>query len=183
MDVQGPPSTAPSVAAVKTVFETYRDLGIVANKTATYLRKHGFSAHAAHPLMGPALYPPLTQTAGLGWLSVSGLIVTPEHGPRVRLAAVFTNIENLPFSVHNDHAWIEDYCAKCGICIHRCPVEAILPEAIHHENGRISCVDNDRCFPYFSDYYGCSVCIKVCPFNNTSYDTIKAPFSRDNAPA
>ena len=126
--------------------------------------------------MGPALYPPLTQLAGLGWLSMSGLIVTPEHGPRVRLAAVFTNIENLPFSTQNEHAWVADFCAKCGICIRQCPVEAILPKPIQHESGQITCVDNDRCFPYFSDYHGCSVCIKVCPFNHTSYDKIKRSF-------
>ena len=168
--------TAPSIAGEQAVIEIYRDLGIAANKIATYLRKHGYSADAAHPLMGPALYPPLTQMAGLGWLGVSGLIITPEHGPRVRLAAVLTNIENLPFSTHNDHGWIEDFCAGCGICIRQCPAEAIYPEPVHYESGQITCVDNDRCFPYFSDYYGCSVCIRVCPFNNTSYDKIEDSF-------
>ena len=171
--------TAPSIPCEQAVIEIYRDLGIAANRIATYLRKHGYSAHAGHPLMGPVLYPPLTQLAGLGWLSVSGLIVTPEHGPRVRLAAVFTNIENLPFSTHNDHAWVEDFCAACGICIRQCPAEAILPEPIRHENGQITCVINPRCFPYFSDFHGCSVCIKVCPFNHTSYDRIKQSFQRD----
>jgi ferredoxin len=165
--------TAPSVDGLEAVMEIYRDLGIAANKIATHLRQRGYSAHAAHPLMGPALYPPLAQLAGLGWLSASGLIVTPEHGPRVRLAAVFTNIENLPFGTQNEHAWVADFCAKCGICIRQCPVGAILLEPIQHENGQITCVDNDRCFPYFSDYHGCSVCIKVCPFNNTSYVKIK----------
>jgi ferredoxin len=172
--------TAPSPAGAQTVFEIYRDLGIAANKVATYLRQRSVSAHAAHPLMGPALYPPLTQMAGLGWLGASGLIITPEHGPRVRLAAVLTNIENLPFSTHNDHAWVQDFCATCGRCIRECPPQAILKERIEHENGQISSVDQDRCFPYFSDYYGCSVCIKVCPFNNTSYDTIKQAFHKES---
>jgi epoxyqueuosine reductase QueG len=126
--------------------------------------------------MGPALYPPLAQLAGLGWLGTSGLMITPEHGPRVRLAAVFTSIENLPFGTQNEHAWVEDFCAQCGVCIRECPPQAIYPEPHHHETGRITCVDNERCFPYFSDYHGCSVCIKVCPFNSTSYDTIKARF-------
>ena len=171
--------TAPSPAGAQAVFEIYRDLGIVANKIATYLRKHGYSAHAAHPLGGLALYPPLIQMAGLGWLSASGLMITPEHGPRVRLAAVFTSIENLPFSTQNEHAWVADFCAKCQICVHQCPPEAILPQAIHHENGQITCVINPRCFPYFNDHHGCSVCIKVCPFNNTSYDRIKQSFQRD----
>ena len=168
--------TAPSIAGKQAVMEIYRDLGIAANKIAAYLRTCGYSAHAAHPLMGPALYPPLTQLAGLGWLGANGLMITPEHGPRVRLAAVFTNIENLPFSTQNEHAWVADFCAKCGICIRQCPVEAIYAEPIRHATGRVTCVDNAKCFPYFNDYYGCSVCIKVCPFNNTPYDRIKAAF-------
>ena len=171
--------TAPSPAGAQAVFEIYRDLGIAANRIATYLRQRTYSAHAAHPLGGPALYPPLTQMAGLGWLSASGMIVTPEHGPRVRLAAVLTSIENLPFSTYNDHAWVKDFCAACGICVRECPADAILPEPIRHENGQITCVINPRCFPYFNDYHGCSVCIRVCPFNNASYDDIKTTFQRD----
>ena len=168
--------TAPSIKGKQAVMEIYRDLGIATNKLATYLRKHGYSADAAHPLMGPALYPPLTQLAGLGWLSASGLIITPEHGPRVRLAAIYTNIDNLPFSTHNEHAWIKDFCATCGICIRKCPPQAIYSEPIRHDNGQITCVNNDRCFPYFSDYFGCSVCIKVCPFNKKPYQEIKQAF-------
>ena len=161
--------TAPSVEGKQAVMEIYRDLGVAANNIASYLRKRGYSADAAHPLMGPALYPPLTQLAGLEWLSASGLIITPEHGPRVRLAAVFTNIENLPFNTHNEHSWVEDFCSSCGICIRECPPQAIYTEPSQQENGQITCVDNDRCFPYFSEYHGCSLCIKVCPFNKTKY--------------
>jgi ferredoxin len=168
--------TAPSIAGKQAVMEVYRDLGIVANQIAAYLRVRGYSADAAHPLMGPALYPPLAQRAGLGWLGASGLTITPEHGPRVRLAAVLTSIDNLPFCTHNAHAWMQDFCARCGICIRECPPQAIYPEPVRRQSGQITCVDNERCFPYFSDYHGCSVCIKVCPFNHTSYDTIKARF-------
>jgi NAD-dependent dihydropyrimidine dehydrogenase PreA subunit len=169
-------ATAPSIPCKQAVMEVYRDLGIVANKLATYLRKRGYSADAGHPLMGPALYPPLAQLAGLGWLGASGLIITPEHGPRVRLAAVFTSIENLPFSTRNDYAWIEEFCAKCGNCRRKCPADAILPAPLQHASGRITCVDSTRCFPYFNDYHGCSVCIKVCPFNTTPYQKIKQAF-------
>jgi len=171
--------TAPSSAGAQAVFEVYRDLGLIANKLAGFLRRRGYSAHAGHPLGGLALYPPLAQMAGLGWLGRNGLIVTPEHGPRVRLAAVFANIEDLPFSTHNDHAWVADLCAKCGVCVRDCPPQAIYEEPIHHADGRITCVSNDRCFPYFNDYHGCSVCIKVCPFNHTPYETIKAAFLRE----
>ena len=31
----------------------------------------------------------------------------------------------------------------------------------------------DTCFPYFVANYGCSICIKVCPFNREPYDELK----------
>jgi len=165
--------TAPSMSCMKTVMETYRDQGRLANKIAARLRKHGFGAHAGHPLMGLALYPPMAQKAGLGWIGLNGIIITPEHGPRVRLAAVFTSIENLPFNEGNDHTWIESYCASCKICIKKCPPQALYGEPVRHNNGRLTYVENELCFPYFSDYYGCSVCVKVCPFNHVPYDKLK----------
>ena len=166
--------TAPSQDGLEAVIEIYRDLGRIANKGADFLRGRGYSAHAGHPLMGLALYPPLAQMAGLGWLGANGLIITPEHGPRVRLAAIYTSIENLPFyRAENEHRWVEAYCAACQICVKKCPVEAIMPVPERHENGQITYVSNERCFPFFSDYYGCSVCIKVCPFNHTPYETLK----------
>jgi len=168
--------TAPSISCMKTVMETYRDQGRLANKIAAYLRKHGFGAHAGHPLMGLALYPPMAQEAGLGWMGLNGIIITPEHGPRVRLAAVFTSIENLPFSEGDDHTWIESFCASCKICIKECPPQALYDEPVIHDSGQRTYVKNEICFPYFSDNYGCSVCVKVCPFNKTDYQIIKNSF-------
>jgi epoxyqueuosine reductase QueG len=165
--------TAPSQDGLEAVLEIYRDLGRIANKGADYLRRCGYSAHAGHPLMGLTLYPPLAQMAGLGWLGANGLIITPEHGPRVRLATIFTSIENLPFSAQNDHQWVEEYCRMCQICVAKCPPQAIMPEPLRHADGRITYVINERCFPYFSDWYGCSLCIAVCPFNHSPYETLK----------
>lgn len=166
--------TAPSLACMKTVMETYRDQGRIANKIASLLRKHGFSAHAGHPLMGMALYPPMAQSAGLGWIGLNGIIITPEHGPRVRLAAVFTSIENLPFASGNEHGWIEGYCYSCRVCIEKCPPHALYGEPVIHDSGRLTYVENELCFPYFDDYYGCSVCVKVCPFNHVAYEKLRA---------
>ncbi|UCF62457.1 MAG: epoxyqueuosine reductase [Anaerolineaceae bacterium] len=165
--------TAPSLACMKTVMETYRDQGRIANKIASLLRNRGFGAHAGHPLMGLALYPPMAQSAGLGWIGLNGIIITPEHGPRVRLAAVFTSIENLPFADENEHGWIEGYCNSCRVCIKECPPNALYGEPVLHDSGRLTYVENELCFPYFDDYYGCSVCVKVCPFNHVAYEKLR----------
>jgi epoxyqueuosine reductase QueG len=167
-------ATSPSEQSFVEVHATYHHLGRAANQIAGWLRKRGYSAHAGHPLMGLALYPPLAQQAGLGWRGLHGLLITPRFGPRVRLAAVFTSIENLPFCSENPHAWIEEYCALCKLCARECPPQAIHDRPIAQANGLVTCTVNDRCFPYFVDNYGCSICIRVCPFQKQEYAVLKS---------
>ena len=167
---------APNPDTAVMVHETYNQLGQAANQIADWLRKQGYAAHAGHPLGGFALYPPMAQKAGLGWRGINGLLITPEYGPRVRLAAVFTEIENLPIYEGNEHAWVLEFCESCKRCIRDCPPDAFYDEPTQHKNGLITVLDNEKCFPYFAKNHGCSVCIKVCPFNQQSYDKIKTEF-------
>jgi ferredoxin len=160
---------APSEATAYEVMQTYNRLGIAANKLTRYLRERGYSAHAGHPLGGLVLYPPLAQLAGLGWYGRHGMLITPQFGPRHRLTAIYTNISNLPIPGENRHAWVSEFCASCGRCIRKCPVGAIREIPIQRENGLMSHVDRQKCFPYFMDNHGCSVCIKECQFNRKGY--------------
>jgi Pyruvate/2-oxoacid:ferredoxin oxidoreductase delta subunit len=169
-------NSAPSVACMRVVMDTYRDLGRINNHLAAFLRERGYGAHAGHPLNGLALYPPLAQMAGLGWMGLNGLIITPEHGPRVRLAAIFTSIQNLPFNNGNNHQWVRDFCENCRICHRECPPDAIFENPIQHADGKETYIKNEVCFPYFNLYHGCSVCVKVCPFNQQPYEKIRAGF-------
>ncbi len=165
---------APNLDTAVMVHETYDHLGKASNRIAAWLREKGFAAHAGHPLMGMALYPPIAQKAGLGWRSISGLLITPRFGPRVRLAAVFTDIQNLPVYEGNEHEWVLKYCEICRRCINECPPKAIYDDPIIHNNGLVTSIDNSKCFPYFENNHGCSICIKVCPFNNTPYEDLKS---------
>ncbi|HSM32997.1 MAG TPA: [Fe-S]-binding protein [Anaerolineae bacterium] len=161
--------TAPSPDAAVMVLETYSQLGIAANRVARYLRRRGYSAQAGHPLGGLALYPPLAEAAGLGRQGMHGLLITPRFGPRVRLATVFTSIEDLPDTASDEHAWIDDFCRACAKCVRRCPPAAIRSEPLRFDSGRASCVDADRCLPYFVRHNGCSICVAVCPFHQRDY--------------
>ena len=169
-------NTAPSKKSLKNIWMTYDKLGVVANKVARYLREKGFASHASHPLGGIVLYPRLAEKAGLGGFGKSGLLITPINGPTLRLAAVYTNIENLPLNEGNEHGWIKDYCNQCGICVKECPPGAIHKNPIKHETGRVTHIDNEKCFPYFSNNFACTICIKVCPFNKIPYEKIKENF-------
>jgi len=169
---------APSIETLRTVFETYDSLGIITNKLTDYLRKNNFYAQASHPLGGLVLYPPLAQKAGLGWLGKHGLLITPQFGARQRISAIFTNIENLPFSENNEHGWIEQFCDTCNKCIRKCPPNAILKQPIVHPSKRETHIDRSKCLPYFNENKGCSICIKECVFSYADYYTIKIKFNK-----
>lgn len=169
---------APSPDTAVMVHETYDALGIAANRIARHLREQGSSAQAGHPLGGLTLYPPLAEAAGLGRQGLHGLLITPEFGPRVRLAAVFTSIENLPDTATADHDWVDDFCAECKKCLRQCPPRAILDEPVRHEGGRVSCVDAERCLPHFVRNDGCSICIAVCPFHQRDYEWLRERWQR-----
>jgi hypothetical protein len=53
------------------------------------------------------------------------------------------------------------------------PPHALHGEPVLHDNGRLTYVVNESCFPYFDDYFDCSVCVKVCPFNHAPYEKLK----------
>ncbi len=164
---------APEQEAGIETMRVYAELGEAANKIAKFLRAHGLKAQATHPLGGLVLYPPLAAKAGLGYPGKHGLLITPQFGPRQRLAAVFTDIESMPYTEGREHGWILDFCSSCGLCVKECPSEAILEKPIVHENGRQTSIDSKKCFPFFATNFGCSVCIKICPFSRMEYSKLK----------
>lgn len=169
---------APSMETFTMIHETYNKLGQVTNKIAQCMREYGFAAQASHPLGGIALYPPLAELAGLGYRGLNGLIITPEHGPRVRLSAIFTSIENLPFNKENELSWIYDFCLVCKRCVRTCPGQAMLEEPKLSEGELLTFIDNEKCFPYFLNDLGCTICIKECPFSYMDYNHIKEKYKR-----
>ncbi|NLM02271.1 MAG: 4Fe-4S binding protein [Methanothermobacter wolfeii] len=52
--------------------------------------------------------------------------MTPECGPRQKISAIITSIANLPIKDKNEHAWIPEYCERCGECIKACPEKALV---------------------------------------------------------
>jgi len=172
---------APSIDTFRMVFETYDSLGKDANVLTKYLRQQGYGAQAGHPLGGLTLYPPLATDAGLGWMGRHGLLITPQFGPRQRIAAIFTSIDNLPIKENQTHSWIADFCKNCGHCIRSCPSQAILEKPLIHESGRQTHITREKCLPVFVNKQGCSICVKECPFSKTSYENIYKAFSQNSS--
>ncbi len=167
---------APNMESFKEVFRTYYQVGLTVNKVAAWMRERGFNAHAGPAGGGDVNYIPVAIDAGLGVAGKNGLLMTRNNGPRVRLAAVYTDIEDLPFSQENPHGWIKEYCQSCNLCVEKCPVDAIYLETKTHADGGPVFIDHTLCADPFSNDNGCTLCIKHCPFSYGEYDKLKEKF-------
>ncbi|WP_124064821.1 4Fe-4S binding protein [Clostridium sp. E02] len=167
---------APSKITGHEVHRTYNALGVIVNKIAEFMRENGYSAQAAPALGGDVNYVLLAEKAGLGAIGNHGLLISPKVGPRQRIAAVYTSIENLPFNDINEHLWIKDFCKSCKKCVRACPSKAIFDHPIEDYNDTMKHIDYRKCAIPFSRQSGCSVCIKECTFNKVDYNKIKSGF-------
>ena len=109
----------------------------------------------------------LAIAAGIGWQGKSLLLVTPEYGPRVRIACLLTNAPLKPDQV------IANRCGRCMKCKEACPGEAIYgtawPERLRQ---REEAIDLSKCVGWVTQMAKrpgiganiCGICIKSWPW-------------------
>lgn len=104
--------------------------------------------------------------AGLGWIGKSALFVSPEYGPRVRLATVLTDME-LPV----DAKPMQSRCGECSLCADACPAGAILNVNYVHGMERSDIFDAEKCSVHMKKAYQhigrgavCGLCMSACPY-------------------
>jgi epoxyqueuosine reductase QueG len=102
--------------------------------------------------------------AGLGWIGKSCLLITPEHGPRVRLATVLTDAPLKPGTE------LPNRCGDCKKCVEVCPVRAFTGVTFDPSQPRDVRFRAHLCNDY-SDrrarFLGeglCGLCIYICPY-------------------
>ncbi len=164
-------NTAPNPPAGIESLRIYAELGEATNQLADFIRSKGYRVIACHPLGGPILYPAMAVKANMGEIGSQGLLITKKFGPRQRLSLISINAGPLPENKHEEFD-ISKFCEKCRRCISFCPVNAILDEPVVNENGTITRIDSEKCFEYFYETTGCSVCIEKCPFHKVGYQIL-----------
>ena len=91
--------------------------------------------------------------AGLGSIGRHGLLITPQYGPRVRLACLLTDAKIEPSSKTK-----KNYCVHCDACLRACPAQVLQPP----KKGEPYAMNKFACRTYRQTGLTCSVCLKAC---------------------
>lgn len=103
--------------------------------------------------------------SGLGWIGKNCLLITREHGPRVRWVTVLTDA---PLR-STGGADASDECKECRLCVELCPAQAFTGVPFNPADNVEVRFRRAECRKYLSERdkgYGasaCGVCVHVCP--------------------
>ena len=101
--------------------------------------------------------------AGLGWIGKSCLLITPDHGPRVRWVSVLTDAPLEPGQP------MEERCRSCKLCVEVCPAHAFTGAKFVESEPREARMNAQACYDYREGMYKvtgartCGMCVYVCP--------------------
>lgn len=163
-------ATSPSGPASAATGLGYSKMAFVSGLLAHYIRGLGY--HAVASGNDTACSIPIAIDAGLGELARNGLLITPEYGPRVRLAKVFTDLPLLPDPPIEFGVW--EFCKTCEKCADKCPSKSIHhgepTEATNNISNREGLlrwpINAETCLAFWvANGTDCSNCIRSCPFN------------------
>ena len=147
----------------------YSKMAFIAGLLAHHIRGLGYQAIACGNDTACSI--PIAIDAGLGELARNGLLITPEFGPRVRLAKVITDMPLMPDRPIEFGVW--DFCLKCEKCADKCPSKSIpygkptdKPNNISNRQGLLRWpINAETCLAFWAkNGTDCANCIRSCPF-------------------
>jgi len=178
----------PSYLASASTGHGYSKMAITAGYMAQFIRQLGYKAIPSGN--DTAMSIPYAVQAGIGELGRNGILITRDHGPRVRLCKIFTD---MPLALDEPIEFgVMEFCDICGECAKQCPAQAMALGPRTNEGNNICnshgplkwYVDGEACHMYWTkSRCDCGICIRVCPFNKTRgllHDTVR--WTVDNVP-
>ncbi|MDW7673322.1 MAG: reductive dehalogenase [Bacillota bacterium] len=173
--------SCPTPLGAQTTGLSYTRLWLSLNQLQEFIRGLGYTAYGPTRSNGLGIYPAFGVMAGLGEMSRTNRLVTPEYGPMVRLTMVVTDLPLAPtkpidFGLHN-------FCKTCKICAELCPPRALSfdtepswkPVGPWNNAGHRAWFEHSvHCRNYQRGEAGtnCGICFSVCPYNKSDEASI-----------
>ncbi len=147
--------------------QQYLESGAIAVQLAEFIRSLGYPARAHIDRNYEVVCTLVAKDAGLGEIGRMGLLMTPNLGPRARIAVVTTDIP-----LHIDKLGFEpsviDFCIKCKKCAINCPSNSISFVDRTEINGVVRWqINQESCFDFWTKTgTDCGRCMSVCPYSH-----------------
>jgi ferredoxin len=147
--------------------QKYVDSGVIAVQLAEFIRGLGHNARAHIDGSYRVVCPLVARDAGLGEIGRMGLLMTPDLGPRVRIAVVTTDMPLNPDQRDPDDS-VRDFCVRCHKCATCCPPLAIpFDDRIEIDGVSRWQINQELCYIYWSHTgTDCARCVSVCPYSH-----------------
>jgi reductive dehalogenase len=170
-------ATGPEGPTLMESAKQYLQSGTIAIQVARFLQNLGYDARAHVDGNYEVICPLVARDSGLGEIGRMGLLLTPELGPRVRIAVVTTNAPMLVSKVKRDGS-VEQFCKLCKKCADVCPAQAIPKgEKTKIDGVNRWQINQEKCFTYWSiTGTDCGRCMSVCPYahpNNLMHNMVR----------
>lgn len=147
--------------------QQYLVAGIIAIQMADLIRRLGYPARAHVDGNYRVVCPLVARDAGLGEIGRMGILMTPELGPRVRLAVVTTELPLIPDGRKREPSTLE-FCRQCMKCAHACPSKAIpFGDRAEIDGATRWQIDSEACYTLWCKLgTDCGRCMSVCPYSH-----------------
>ncbi len=170
--------SSPNAPTILESAKKYVDAAVIAVQLAEYIRNLGYNASAHIDESYEVVCPLVARDAGLGEIGRMGLLMTPELGPRVRIAVVTTELELITDSIKYEPSVI-NFCTICKKCADSCPSNAISFNKQENIDGVIRWqINQEKCFEFWTQTgTDCGRCISVCPYshpNNLMHNVVRS---------
>jgi ferredoxin len=170
--------SAPLGPTVMESAQQYLTSGAIAVQVADFIRRLGYPARAHIDGNYRVVCPLIARDAGLGEIGRMGLLMTPELGPRVRIAVVTTDLPLVVNDRNRDPSTI-DFCRICKKCADVCPPRAIsFDDRTEIDDVRRWQINQELCFTFWCTVgTDCARCVRVCPYShpdNLLHDLVRA---------
>jgi reductive dehalogenase len=159
--------TAPQAPSAYESARRYVKSAHIAIELASYIRKLGYSARAHIDTNYEVICALCGRDAGLGEIGRMSILMSPQLGPRFRMAVVTTSLALKPNKRNREPAMI-DFCCYCKKCATNCPVKAIPAGEMKNHDGLLQWkINHDKCFSYWKKTgTDCGKCMAVCPYSH-----------------
>ncbi|HMA62607.1 MAG TPA: 4Fe-4S dicluster domain-containing protein, partial [bacterium] len=159
--------SAPKAPMVFESSRRYLQSAQIAVLIAEYIRSRGYPARAHIDGNYQVVCPLVARDAGLGEIGRMGILITPQHGPRARIAVVTTDLPLIEDKPRYSQA-VVDFCENCKKCARVCPSNAIPYDNRKNIDGVERWqINQEACFQYWTKIgTDCGRCMQVCPYSH-----------------